>query len=126
MCSVLFMKAPTYEMSQLVSQYNPNAFFYSFEFDARNSLFIYIFNNNPPPIPHGIYALLILITITLADISYFQIARLYFDISGVDHGDELIYLFVYPFPSVPPGLNKTETDLSMKMLQTWTNFVKYG
>ena len=56
MCSVLFLKAPTYETSQLVSQYNPNAFFYSFEFDARNSLFIYIFAANPPPIPHGVHS----------------------------------------------------------------------
>lgn len=53
MCSVLFLKAPTYETTQLVSQHNPDAFFYSFEFDARNSLFIYLFAANPPPIPHG-------------------------------------------------------------------------
>ncbi|EFX83387.1 hypothetical protein DAPPUDRAFT_240264 [Daphnia pulex] len=73
MCSVLFLKGPTYENSQLVSQHNPNAFFYSF-----------------------------------------------------DHADELIYLFIYPFPSIPPGLNASETQHSMKMLQVWTNFVKFG
>jgi hypothetical protein len=45
---------------------------------------------------------------------------------GVCHSDELIYLYVIPFPSIPPGLNVSETKLSKKMLQTWTNFVKYG
>jgi hypothetical protein len=49
-----------------------------------------------------------------------------FWISGVSHADELIYLFIYPFQSIPPGLNASETDHSMKMLQVWTNFVKFG
>jgi hypothetical protein len=47
-------------------------------------------------------------------------------ISGVSHADELIYLFIFPFPSVPPGLNRSETELSKQMLQIWTNFVKLG
>ncbi|XP_032791458.2 cholinesterase 1 [Daphnia magna] len=97
MCSVLFLKGPTYETTKVVSQHNPNAFFYSFEYEGRNSLFTYLFAKNPPPIPHG-----------------------------VSHADELIYLFIYPFPSVPPGLNNRETEVSMKMLQVWTNFVIYG
>ena len=45
---------------------------------------------------------------------------------GVCHSDELIYFFIYPFASIPSGLNASETELSHKMLQTWTNFVKYG
>jgi len=97
MLSVLFLKAPTYETSQLVSQHNPNAFYYSFEYEGRNSIFEYTFASNPVPVPHG-----------------------------VSHGDEMIYLFVYPFPSIPPGLNKTEEEFSKKMLQVWTNFVKFG
>ncbi|XP_046631305.1 cholinesterase 1-like isoform X3 [Daphnia pulicaria] len=97
MCSVLFLKGPTYEMSQLVSQHNPNAFYYSFEFEGRNSIFNYLFAVNTPPFP-----------------------------PGVSHADEMIYLFIFPFPSVPPGLNRTEEELSKKMLQVWTNFVIYG
>ncbi|XP_046631314.1 cholinesterase 1-like [Daphnia pulicaria] len=97
MCSVLFLKGPSYEISQLVSQHNPNAFFYSFEYEGRNSIFNYVFAGNPPPFP-----------------------------SGVAHADELIYLFIFPFASVPPGLNRTEEELSKKMLQVWTNFVIYG
>lgn len=53
MCSVLFLKGPTYETTQLVSQHNPDAFFYSFEYEGRNSIFSYLFAANPPPIPHG-------------------------------------------------------------------------
>jgi hypothetical protein len=53
MCSVLFLKGPTYEMSQLVSQHNPNAFYYSFEFEGRNSIFNYLFAVNTPPFPPG-------------------------------------------------------------------------
>lgn len=45
---------------------------------------------------------------------------------GVDHADEMIYLFIYPFPSDPPFLNEREKDLSMKMIQVWTNFAIYG
>lgn len=54
MLSVLFLKAPTYETSQIVSQHNPNAFYYSFEFEGRNSLNDYSFSMNPVPVPHGI------------------------------------------------------------------------
>ncbi|KAK4035777.1 hypothetical protein OUZ56_027860 [Daphnia magna] len=97
MLSVLFLKAPTYETAQIVSQHNPNAFYYSFEYEGRNSIFEYAFAPNPVPIPHG-----------------------------VSHADEMIYLFVFPFPSLPPGLNASETELSMKMLQVWTNFVTYS
>ncbi|KAI9552097.1 hypothetical protein GHT06_022434 [Daphnia sinensis] len=97
MCGVLFLKEPSYETTQLASKYNADAFFYSFEYEGRNSIYNYVFAANPPPIP-----------------------------SGVAHADELIYLYVIPFPSIPPGLNNSETELSMKMLQVWTNFVIYG
>ena len=53
MCSVLFLKGSTYETSQLASQHNPNAFFYSFEYEGRNSIYNYVFSGNLPPIPHG-------------------------------------------------------------------------
>lgn len=46
--------------------------------------------------------------------------------AGVDHADEMIYLFIYPFPSQPPLLNDEEEKLSRKMIQVWTNFAKYG
>ncbi len=58
MLSVLFLKAPTYETSQLVSQHNPNAFYYSFEYEGRNSMNDYSFASNPVPVPHGIYSLI--------------------------------------------------------------------
>lgn len=45
---------------------------------------------------------------------------------GVSHADDLIYLFIFPFPSLPPGLNRTEEALSKQMLQVWTNFVIHG
>lgn len=46
--------------------------------------------------------------------------------AGVCHADEMIYLFIYPFPSDPPVLDDREKDLSMKMIQVWTNFAIYG
>ncbi|XP_046449413.1 juvenile hormone esterase-like [Daphnia pulex] len=95
--SVLFIKEGTYENLQLISQHNPSAFFYSFEYEGRNSLCNAFFIGNQPPVPHG-----------------------------VCHSDELIYLFVYRFTSIPPSLNASETEVSRKMLQIWTNFVKYG
>nr|CAH0102948.1 unnamed protein product [Daphnia galeata] len=97
LCSVLFIKESTYENLQLIAQHNPSAFFYSFEYEGRNSLCNAFFIGNQPPVPHG-----------------------------VCHSDELIYFFIYPFASLPSGLNASETELSHKMLQTWTNFVKYG
>ena len=119
MCSVLFLKGPTYEMSQLVSQHNPNAFFYSFEYEGRNSIFNYLFAVNTPPFPPG-----------MSRISYLifteQWTHTFVLNLGVSHADEMIYLFIFPFPSIPPGLNRTETELSKKMLQVWTNFVIFG
>lgn len=53
MSGTLFLKAPTYELIQLTSQYNPESYFYSFEYEGRNSLFGYLFVGNPPPVPHG-------------------------------------------------------------------------
>ena len=53
LCSVLFLKAPTYEMMQYHSDHNANSYFYAFNFEGRNSLFTYIFIRDPPPIPHG-------------------------------------------------------------------------
>jgi len=97
MCSVLFLKGPTYITAQYNAQHNPNTYWYSFNFEGRNSLFTYFFIKSDPPIPHG-----------------------------VCHADELIYLFKYPFPSVPPGLNATEQVVSQQMSQAWSNFVIYG
>ena len=122
-CSVLFLKDPTWELIRLTSPYESNGFFYSFEFDARNSLYTYLFVGDRPPIPHGNFFLLALVNPNYLISQW----RNFADISiGVDHADELIYLWVYPFPSVPPGLNQTETVLSKRMLQTWTNVVTYG
>lgn len=53
MCSVLFLKSPGYETVRLHSQHNPHSYWYSFNFEARNSMFIYLFVGNWPPIPHG-------------------------------------------------------------------------
>ena len=57
-CSVLFLKDPTWELIRLTSPYESNGFFYSFEFDARNSLYTYLFVGDRPPIPHGNFFLL--------------------------------------------------------------------
>jgi hypothetical protein len=46
--------------------------------------------------------------------------------AGVCHADEMIYLFIYPFPSDPPFLDEREKDLSLKMIQVWTNFAIHG
>ena len=46
--------------------------------------------------------------------------------TGVAHADELIYLYKFPFKSIPPGLNATEQVLSNKMGHVWTNFVIHG
>jgi hypothetical protein len=120
MLSVLFLKAPTYETSQIVSQHNPNAFYYSFEFEGRNSLNDYSFSRNPVPVPHGIRLL------AVPFFSRIKTLSIYYLDPGVAHADEMIYLFVFPFPSIPPGLNAAEEELSKKMLQVWTNFVIYG
>ena len=53
MCSVLFLKGPTYLTAQYNAQHNPNTYWYSFNFAGRNSIFEYAFARNPPPIPHG-------------------------------------------------------------------------
>lgn len=46
---------------------------------------------------------------------------------GVCHGDEMIYLFAFPFPGQDPStLNDEELELSKKMVKAWTNFVKTG
>lgn len=53
MCSVLFLKAPTYETMQYHSDHNPNSYFYGFNFLGRNSVYDYAFALDPPPISHG-------------------------------------------------------------------------
>lgn len=98
MCSVLFLKSPGYETVRLHSQNNPHAYWYSFNFEARHSMFTWLFVGNWPPIPHG-----------------------------VGHADEMMYIWIYPFPTPnEPFLNATEMELSLKMLQVWTNFITYG
>ncbi|KZS04109.1 Carboxylic ester hydrolase [Daphnia magna] len=100
MLGVLFLKSAGYETVRLHSLHNEHSYWYSFNYEGRNSLFIYLFASNPPnypPVDHG-----------------------------VDHADEMIYLFIYPFPSDPPFLDEREKDLSLKMIQVWTNFAYYG
>ena len=94
MLSVLFIKEATYQFAQASSKNQPT-FFYSFNYNARHSLFNYIFARTEPPIPHG-----------------------------VCHADELIYLWAFPFDS-GFQLNASEHNLSDKMIQVWTNFVTY-
>lgn len=119
MCSVLFIKESAYETSQLISEYEPNTFFYSFEYEGRNSMCNIYFVGDQLPIPNGYFFCL-----TNRKQFIFVTSQVLF--LGVCHSDDLIYLFVIPFPSIPSGLNISETKLSKKMLQTWTNFVKYG
>lgn len=97
MLGVLFLKSAGYETVRLNSLHNPDSYWYAFNYEGRNSLFIYLFAGNYPPIPHG-----------------------------VNHADEMIYLYIYPFPSDPPFLDEREKKLSKKMIQVWTNFAKYG
>lgn len=61
MCGVLFLKDPTYQMIKNTHRYNPDSFFYSFEYEGRNSIFIYLFPNEKPPIPHGKISFIIVI-----------------------------------------------------------------
>ena len=55
-----------------------------------------------------------------------------FCFSGVNHADELIYLFIYPFLTRPPTdletvfLDDREKLLSSRMIHVWTNFAKHG
>ena len=53
LCSVLFIIESTYENLQLISQHNPSAFFYSFEYEGRNSFCNAFFIGNQPRVPHG-------------------------------------------------------------------------
>ena len=46
---------------------------------------------------------------------------MFYFFAGVAHGDELIYLYYFPFGNGPE-----ETVLSNRMLDVWTNFAKYG
>jgi len=97
MLGVLFLKSPGYETVKLNYKHNPNSYWYAFNYEGRNSLFTYLFLGNYPPIPHG-----------------------------VNHADEMIYLFIYPFLSNPPLLNEEELILSKQMTQVWANFVIHG
>ena len=57
MCGALFLKGPTYETAQYNALHNPNTYWYSFNFEGRNSLFVYMFLNADIPFPHGIKAM---------------------------------------------------------------------
>jgi len=92
MCSVLFFKDSCHQMVVTHSKFNPNAYWYSFKYEGDVSLWTFMFIATLPPIPHG-----------------------------VAHGDELIYLYYFPFGNGPE-----ETVLSNRMLDVWTNFAKYG
>ena len=96
MCSVLFLKAPTYDFAQAVSSYT-NTYYYSFNYLGRHSIYNALFVLDPPPIPHG-----------------------------VCHGDEMIYLWSTPFPGGAEFLNASEQIMSDRMVQVWTNFIIYG
>lgn len=64
---MLFLKEGGYQTVQIHSRFNPNAYWYSFNYEGRFSLYTVLFFPNLPPIPHG-----------------------------VCHADELIYLFAFP------------------------------
>ena len=52
-------------------KHNPNSYWYAFNYEGRNSLFIYLFLGNYPPIPHGsLLTLYILLILTLPLIPY--------------------------------------------------------
>lgn len=57
MWGVLFIKSAGYETVRLNSLHNPNSYWYAFNYEGRNSLFIYLFDARIPPvdspIPHG-------------------------------------------------------------------------
>ena len=93
MTGVLFEKEGAYQTVQLHSKFNPNSYWYAFNYEVRFSLFNVLFAGHIPPIPHG-----------------------------VCHADEMLYLFAFP----TFGNNFTESILSQRMIQVWTNFAKYG
>jgi hypothetical protein len=53
MLGVLFLKSAGYETVRLNSLHNPDSYWYAFNYEGRNSLYIYLFAGNYPPIPHG-------------------------------------------------------------------------
>ena len=55
MCSVIFIKEGSYETVREHSRFNPAAYWYSFDYEGRWSLFPYIFFGKEPPIPHGTF-----------------------------------------------------------------------
>lgn len=87
------MKEGGYETVNLHSKHNPKAYWYALNYEGRHSLYNVMFFPNIPPIPHG-----------------------------VNHADELIYLFAFP----TLDHNATEAVLSRRMLQVWTTFAKHG
>ena len=99
--SVIEMKAPTYEYAQALSDWAPKTFYYAFNYLGRHSIYDIVFVTNKPPIPHG-----------------------------VTHADELLYLWVFPFPEGSDNnnrkLNASEQTVSDRMIQVWTNFVING
>jgi len=44
-----------------------------------------------------------------------------FDFRGVGHADEIMYLWLVPFPH-----NETEELVRLRMVETWANFIQYG
>lgn len=67
MTGVLFEKEGAYQTVQLHSKFNPNSYWYAFNYEGRFSLFNVLFAGHIPPIPHG-----------------------------VCHADEMLYLFAFP------------------------------
>ena len=61
-----------------------------------------------------------------------EVLLMQFCFTGVNHGDELIYLFILPFLRPAPTdletafLDEREKLLSSRMIHVWTNFAKYG
>ncbi len=94
----MFLKAGGWQTVMLHTRFNPNAYWYSFDFLGKVSLI-----QADEILPRGIGPFLKLI--------YFSQSILYFCSlkKGVMHADEIMYLFTMPIPH-----NETEIELSKK------------
>ena len=131
------LKAAGYETVRLHSLHNPAAYWYAFHYEGRHSISMYLNVTHPPdypPIPNGTNDRKIIhITVRILQLVLQKRLLMQFSLhSGVNHADELIYLFIYPFLTRPPTdletlfLDDREKLLSSRMIHVWTNFAKHG
>jgi carboxylesterase type B len=102
MLGALFLKQAGLETVRIHSKYQPNSYWYGFNYEGRLSLYPYLFPGEWEEFPWD---------------------------HGVSHADEMIYLFAIPYPDGQGEVvkfNDEEQELSDRMINAWTNFVISG